>query len=60
MRTAEYLKAVVGGRLAAAAEEICAAFHRAIGEYEEELGLHRALSEVAQKRRVVTLRPASE
>lgn len=57
MLSAEYLKFFVSDRLAAAAEEICEVFHKAIGEYEEELKRQRKSSDVARKPQV-KLRPA--
>lgn len=41
MSSAVYLKQLVSDRLAAAAEEIFAVFHKAILEYEEELHRQR-------------------
>ncbi|XP_075888527.1 uncharacterized protein LOC142892330 isoform X5 [Nelusetta ayraudi] len=49
MPSAEYLKELVRGRLAAAAEEIFAVFHRVIVDYEKELEQHRKLFDAACK-----------
>lgn len=47
MCSAEHLKQLVRDKLEAAAEEIFAAFHRVIVDYEEELDRHRKFFEAA-------------
>lgn len=59
MPSVDLLKQFVNDRLAAAAEEIFAVFHKSIVEHEKELERHRKLFDATWKP-VVTLRLTGE